>query len=462
MPEASLVNSRPESRGVRFERDPRWELVQRIVADPGFAKSTRLSQFLLYVSRESLAGRSNGLNEQRIGEVVFERPIGYSPREDNIVRSHASRLRLRLAAYFEEKGESEELRITIPRGSYVPVFERPETPAVSAPGRPAVFDPVAELSVGVPGQIAVADAASALPAASVRRQFLARRFTDRKTYVAIVLLVTAIAAVAGLLLHRRAKAQLAARTPSHLLWSQMFRNDQDTLIVPADSSLVIAQQMLGHPVSVADYASGRYRASADCSQPCDRNLTREIQNLRYTSIADLEFAVTLARLPEALPNRTRIRYARDLQMDDLKQSNLILAGSVEADPWLGLIERQMNFVVHDGPSTAALSVENKQPIGKEKSFYPYFEDDPQHRGLATIAFIKNLSGNGSILVVQGFTLAGTQAAAEFVTSGAEFDALIRANVQFDNRLPHFEILLETMDVNGVASHPAVLAMHIYP
>jgi hypothetical protein len=38
----------------------------------------------------SLQGRDRELNEQLIGERVFDRSIGYDPRDDNIVRAHAS------------------------------------------------------------------------------------------------------------------------------------------------------------------------------------------------------------------------------------------------------------------------------------------------------------------------------------------------------------------------------------
>jgi hypothetical protein len=42
-------------------------------------------------------------------------------------------------------------------------------------------------------------------------------------------------------------------------------------------------------------------------------------------------------------------------MEDLKQSNLILAESPEADPWLSLIDRQMDFVLHDGTASRSNS-----------------------------------------------------------------------------------------------------------
>jgi hypothetical protein len=252
------------------------------------------------------------------------------------------------------------------------------------------------------------------------------------------------------------------QTAIHKLWSQMFRRDQETIIVPADSSLVIAKLLIGHPVRLAEYAGGRYQEAITCDKPCDQRMVQTVEALRYTSMSDLEFAVKVTHIPEAVPDRIEIRYARDLELKDFKESNLILAGSQEADPWLSAVSGQMNFVVHDDPTMGALRVENRQPKAGEKSEYLYDPHDPQHRGLATIAFLPNLSGNGNLLIVQGFSLAGTQAAAEFVTNGPEFDALFPSYSGNISKLPHFEILLNTMEINGMASRPIPLAWHTYP
>ena len=53
--------------------DPRWLLVQRILATPDFERSPRLSDFLRYICRLTLEGRSDAISEQHIGEVVFGR-----------------------------------------------------------------------------------------------------------------------------------------------------------------------------------------------------------------------------------------------------------------------------------------------------------------------------------------------------------------------------------------------------
>jgi len=391
------------------------------------------------VSRQSLAGEAGSLNERTIGEAVFERSPDYDPRDDNIVRSHASRLRVRLEEYFQGEGAAEELRVAIPRGSYAPVFE----PAAVIPG-------VAEGTA--PSRV------SAPPEENSGRVLWLPAFRTRASAVLLASLALLAVAAAGAVY-----LGLSLReTPTHKLWSQMFRKDQQTLIVPADSSLVIARLLVGHQITLADYAGGQYKQAVDCSRPCDLAMVRTVEAFRYTSMSDLEYAVKVSHRPEAILNRTEIRFARDLELKDLKESNLILAGSQEADPWLAALSEQMSFVVHDDPSAGPLRVENRKPKAGEKSEYPYDYRDPQHRGLATIAFLPNLSGNGNILVVQGFSLAGTQAAAEFVTSGKDLDVLLRQYSGLRTKLPHFEVLLSTVEINGMASRGVPLAWHVLP
>jgi hypothetical protein len=432
-----------------IENDPRWKLLERILAAPGFAKSARLSSLLLYIVKQSLLGKDGELHEQHIGERVFGRLIGYDPRDDNIVRSHVSRLRQRLEQYFREGGKQEPLRITIPRGSYVPLFERVDTPASMEAQAPLVPEEAQQQPV---------HAASEKSSSALRP-------------IRWIYLGGGIGGILGMLLLLLSAWILASagwggipgrkETPTYRLWSAMFSSGRDTLIVPADSGLIILKSFTKHPVSVADYANGKYLSEGDCAQPCDQHLLETLAGHRYTSLADLKFAVALTRLPEALPSRTEIRFARDLQLDDLKQTNLILIGSVEADPWLELFQHQMNFVLHDDKLAGPLEIENRDPMPRERASYLYDGQDPRHRGFALVAFLPNLSGTGNVLVVQGFTLAGTQAAAEFVTDHEDFDSLFRSIIARRHGLPHFEVLLRTMDVNGIGSRPSIVAYRVY-
>jgi len=421
-----------------IETDPRWQLTERLIASPGLAKSARLSSLLLHIVQQTIDGKERELNEQRIGERVFGRPVGYDPRDDNIVRAHASRLRQKLETYFQEDGKEEPLRMSLPRGSYVPSFERQDGPSSGD-------QPDLPPDGALPGHEEVPPSDLPRPAASVWPRWA----------LAGVLGLICVASLSwsGRTLH--------SRRATDVLWSAIFGRSRDTLIVPADSSLIVLRSFTRHAVSIADYASGRYLSAVHCQQPCDPSLLSTLAEHRYTSLADLQFAVALSHLPEALPSRTVIRYARDLQMDDLKHDNLILIGSLEADPWLQFFQGQMNFVLHDDRSAGALRIENRRPAGSEQASYLYDPNDPAHRGYAVVAFLPNLSGTGNVLVVQGFTLAGTQAATEFVTSGRDFDALFASIIARRRGLPHFEVLLRTMDVNGLGARPSVVTYRVY-
>lgn len=107
--------------------DPREDLVRRVVSSGTFERSPKLRAFLVYVCRCAIDNQRAAATEQQIGIHVFGRPPGYNPNEDNIVRSQARLLRLKLEHHFANDGKYEPVIITIPKGRYLPSFEtRPE------------------------------------------------------------------------------------------------------------------------------------------------------------------------------------------------------------------------------------------------------------------------------------------------------------------------------------------------
>ena len=114
------------------------EELERVLHSTAFARAARLRRFLEYVVREVLAGNGGQLKEYQIGVAVFDRGADFDPRIDTIVRVEAIKLRDRLEAYFRTEGATESIRISIPKGSYRPVFELREEQAV-----PILDDPEA-------------------------------------------------------------------------------------------------------------------------------------------------------------------------------------------------------------------------------------------------------------------------------------------------------------------------------
>jgi hypothetical protein len=101
----------------------RQELVRRVVSSSTFEKSPKLRAFLIYVCRCAFDNEPAAATEQQIGIHVFGRSPGYNPNEDNIVRSQARLLRLKLEHHFSNEGSHEAVLITIPKGRYLPSFE---------------------------------------------------------------------------------------------------------------------------------------------------------------------------------------------------------------------------------------------------------------------------------------------------------------------------------------------------
>lgn len=99
------------------------EQVERLRASPSFHGSDRLMALLEYVVDETLAGRGHELKEVVIGNAVYQRDPPYDPRIDSTVRVEARRLRKKLDEHFSSEGFYDAIIISIPSGSYAPVFE---------------------------------------------------------------------------------------------------------------------------------------------------------------------------------------------------------------------------------------------------------------------------------------------------------------------------------------------------
>jgi Tol biopolymer transport system component len=102
--------------------DVRDEL-EKILASPAFAKSPRMSRFLKFVVEETIEGRRERIKEYAIALEVFDKDDTYDPQADSTVRTEASKLRSRLARYYETDGQNDPVTISIPKGGYVPAFE---------------------------------------------------------------------------------------------------------------------------------------------------------------------------------------------------------------------------------------------------------------------------------------------------------------------------------------------------
>jgi len=103
--------------------------LDKILSSSSFSVAARPSCFLRFVVDKTLSGEADRLKEYVLGVEVFGRKPSFDPRIDPIVRVEAGRLRKRLEEYYETEGRRDGLFITLPKGGYVPTFERREQPS---------------------------------------------------------------------------------------------------------------------------------------------------------------------------------------------------------------------------------------------------------------------------------------------------------------------------------------------
>jgi len=419
--------------------DDRWLLAKRIAESRTFARSERLSRLLLHLCEQRLLGHEAELTEQHIAYRVFERKGGFDPAADTIVRSHMLRLRQKLDNYFEEESVEERLRITIPRGGYVPAFEDVQTVSVA---------PIPEL--------VVASDAIQEPKATAISQL---QKTQKWLLASSLLLGILCVLLVVLLIAARPswfQEALRPRLARHQLWAELFNPASATILVTADSGLAMLHGTTGQNSSLSEYLSRDFSKELGATSAARRDEILSIASRRYTSFVDLEFVDRLTHLPETHSNKYSIRYARDLSVNDLKSSNVILSGSQDSDPWIELFEPQMNFILHDDLHRGVRAFMNRNPQSGERTLYVCGQFE-----YGVLAFLPNLGNTGSALIVEGTSVAGTEAISDFLFADGNLEPFLKKIARKDGTIPPFEILMESGSVSGSASRSRILAYRLH-
>ncbi len=420
------------------------ELVRRIVHAPTFVRSERLGTLLTYVCDLTLQGRAEEINEQKIGHAVFGRLQDYDSAVDGIVRSQASRLRQRLELYFQREGADEPVRIVIPRGGYVPVFEVQEA-LVSDPLLAEPAQTIPEIALSAPEPLANA-----------------RSKTYLRPWLLLSLNLLLVSMLIGLWIHdRRILPPVAVAQQKHPFWSHLFRKDQVTMVVAPDSGLVLFHCLSGQDMDLKGYLDGAYRSEAKGLPQISPSATRkdwllDLANRRYTSIVDLQAVLSLKDRARSLGSEVNVRYARDLRPNDFKTGTVILLGMSSANPWIELFEQHMNFVLKDD-YTRAYWVLNRNPQKGEPARWETLRSDSQRGVFGVVAYMPNVAGDGNALILEGVSMAGTEAASDFVDDDAQLLPFLNQIRKPDGTLPYFELLLGTQNMGASAVRSQILA-----
>ncbi|MCL5743693.1 MAG: hypothetical protein M1541_07170 [Acidobacteria bacterium] len=390
--------------------DLKRDALERILNSRTFANRARLRQFLSFVAEAALAGRSAELKEHALAISVFGRQSDQFTGDDNIVRVTARQLRAKITEYYLTEGKEDPWRVDIPRGTYVPVFlEAAEAPLARNSEPP--------------------------PAVSPR---LRRRF--RTDWL--------VAAATGALL----SLALAAAWNSHLqvqrttvLGLMQPEPDRRVLIVCADAAMQFYKSITGSAPVLADYQR-HMRLGKTARSPGERRALEWIEDARLFGIGNVS---TLAKLiPAFHPGTVLVRHPRQVTDRDFVDDNVILLSGPFANPWAQLFEPKLNFQV-TADANGDVYIRNVRPQPGELPAYRTNESDENRRTYCRVAFLRNFSGRGRVLLI-----GGPSASAELISTWLADPAFYQ---ELQHRLgvtggseaiPTFEVLVEATEVSG--------------
>lgn len=419
-----------ESPPLAVTTDPKWLAAERVANSRCFQRSSRLRDFLLYVVRYELEGKTGDISEQNIGERVFARRENYSPLDDNIVRVSARQLRLKLKEYYDSDGRDDPWVIEIPKGGYIPTFH--------------AHSQIQEV-----------------PTNEVRP------LTDQPGHKRGALWLAASLVLAGLmfaigwgLASRRASTR--AKTGPNLVRAIFHQSATPVQIVLSDSALTAMENMLGRSFSVDEYSDESYRPlPPSLGSPQDAAVWNTLASQQVVNIGDVGAALHLRDSLWALNSQQEplVRSARDLRARDFRSGNYIVLGGSFANPWAHLLEQvPFNFQFQDRPGQSMVIV-NHNPAPGEQSVYS--SDDEGH-GYARVALVPNLTRTGQALMIAGMSMESTEAAVDFCLSPDSMKLLSTLNVNGAGEVPPFEALLRTKKEGGTGVRAELIAVRLTP
>ena len=398
------------------EREDIDRQVERILKHPLFHHSKRLPIFLRYIVETSLSQGGQGATKERtVGIEVFGRKPDYDNNSDPIVRVTATELRKKLAQYYYEDGHSDEIRIELPPGSYLPRFRR--SLKSDAADRSATPDSQSLDVISEPIQHSqVADEPEPVIVAPSNHRWI-------PWPVLVGVLSALVMIMTALLLQRFLKPP-----DSHLngFWSDVGANSDRVFIVMP----VIGSDNLKD----ADIHSRSASVSPNLS------------------LEDTDIAARIASQLEKQSRRFQLVSSPEVTLDQLQNEPSVLIGALD-NIWTMRLSRELPFAFEEAPDhKTGRIVDTSSPSPKSWMV----DIDMPHKKIAhdygIVARYKSRLAGQTVVIVAGISSQGTQAAGKLLTS-SDFESI----QSISKKAPNFEVVIETEAIDGHAAQPQVVA-----
>jgi hypothetical protein len=441
METAKVVTPHHEDKNVfeegRFSRSELLEQLERIVRSKHFRNSKRYPTFLRFVVEQTLAGKTETLKERTLGVDVFARPNHYDTNEDPIVRVTAGEIRKRIAQYYQEPGHAEELRIDLPLGSYVPHFLPPAHAIRIAEDDHLRDQPV---SIAIPPTLAHEMVRPEAVVSAAKQSVAGMRRWNRTFLSGVLFLLITAAALAGILLRNHLRDQ-----GINYFWQPVIASGTPALIVIGVHSIDERGQDEPTKVHVTSKRDGQ------------ENMLASMIRSDMVPVSDI---VSYSEITDLLTRRThayRTKGSADTTFEDLRQGPVILIGGLD-NVWTKRLVAPLRYTFF-----ASTQLESEIRDSKDSSHVWKFDNMQLVSGdshdYAIVASYFDPTIGQQVLVVAGIGKAGTQAAAEFVTSNQDLKSWLT-----EEKVPrgkNVELVLSTEILDGQPGPPHVIASSIW-
>jgi hypothetical protein len=399
------------------ERVAILRLMDRLLKSRHFRNSKRYPALLEFLVRETLAGRSDLLKERLLGIAVFHRPADYDANADPVVRVTAAEIRRRIAQFYQEEGQAEEIRIDLRPGSYVPEFY----PINS--GAHQTHEPI---TLPLEPEVAAPDMHISAPAAGGS----ARRFAA----VTIATCVLIALAIMAFVLHWRMQEDQQSQ-----MWSPLLNSPAPVLIVVGQPH---ASQLDIHPAG-------------------------SVYELNTATQLYLPDAIAMAHICNTLDahhHLYQITAVTSTSLSDLRKGPAILVGGFN-NPWTLRILSPLRFslksIGDSATSTQVLQIVDRNgQLGSPWTFDLQQPISAMTHDYSVIARFQASMTDGEVMVVAGLGAGGTESASKFISSSA-FANQLAASAPHDWRNMNMEAVLETEVIGGRTGHTRVIATEFW-
>jgi len=410
------ILSEPEKTEIRAQ-------LERLLANVHFSQSKRFPSFLRFVTEHTLAGDKESIKERTLGVEIFGRDAEYDTASDPIVRVTAAEIRKRVAQYYQEPGHEDELRISLPSGSYIPQFHWPKNGNHDAePAEP------------VPLPVESAPQAASHPEEHAQDKPLSARHS--KLLIPLVSIAVLLVAAGAFFLW-----QTRPRSAFDFFWKPVLTSSDPVLLCTADQ---------------LQYSVIYLR---DAAQP-----THQVQlsdNLTAVVIDDVKAIVKVGGILQSAGKRYSVKGEGATDLVDLRTGPTIFIGAFD-NAWTLRLTNALRFHFANNPEmTQFRIVDSSTPSQVRWQVDRTVQmTTNNYRDYAIVAQFTDTNTGKLEVVVAGIGRGGTIAASEFLTDNGDLAELRRAAEAAGDK-KNMEVVLSTQIIDGQPGSPKMEASYFW-